>query len=146
MDINRKAPAVASAEGLIRAPLHLVWSVHTSIADWSRWNPDVQSISIAGPFQPGTEFHWKSGGTSIVSKIEEVDPKRRIVWTGRTFGVRAIHVWTFTERGDGVWVHTEESFEGFVALLFAGAVRRALGSTLQKGLTALKKECERRVQ
>jgi uncharacterized protein YndB with AHSA1/START domain len=144
MDVNRKAPAVASAEGLIRAPLDLVWSVHTNIAEWNRWNPDVQSVSIEGPIQPGTEFHWKSGRASIVSRIQEVDPRRRIIWTGRTFGVRAIHVWTFTEQEGGVWVKTEESFEGFVAVLFAGAVRRALGSTLQNGLTALKAECERR--
>jgi uncharacterized protein YndB with AHSA1/START domain len=146
MDINRKAPAVASSEGLIRAPLDLVWSVHTNIAEWSRWNPDVQYVSIEGPIQPGTEFRWKSGGASIVSKIQEVEPGRRIVWTGQKFGVRAIHVWTFTERQGGVWVQTEESFEGLVAVLFAGAVRQALGSTLQKALTALKKECERRIQ
>jgi uncharacterized protein YndB with AHSA1/START domain len=146
MDINRKAPAVASSEGLIRAPLALVWSVHTNIAEWSRWNPDVQSVSIDSPIQPGTEFHWKSGSVSIVSKIQDVDPERRIVWTGRTFGLRAIHVWTFSEREDGVWVRTEESFEGFLALLFGGAMRRSLGSALQKGVLALKMECERRIR
>jgi uncharacterized protein YndB with AHSA1/START domain len=146
MDVNRKAPVIASAEGLIRAPLDLVWLVLTNIGEWSRWYPDVDSASIGGPIQPGTEFRWKSGKASIVSKFEEVEPQRRIVWTGRTFGIRAIHVWTFTEREGGIWVRTEESFAGMVALLFGGAMRRALGTTLQKGLTALKKECERRVQ
>jgi hypothetical protein len=96
--------------------------------------------------QPGTEFRWKSGGRSIVSRIQEVEPGRRIVWTGRSFGIRAIHVWTFGEREGGVWVQTEESFEGLVVVLIGGAIRIALGSTLQRALTALKKECERRVQ
>jgi|SRR5579871_4554538 uncharacterized protein YndB with AHSA1/START domain len=145
MDVNRKAPAVASAEGLIRAPLDLVWSVQTNIGEWSRWNPDVQSVAVKGQVQPGTEFRWKSGGRSIVSKIQEVEPGRRIVWTGRSFGIRAVHVWTFAEREDGVWVQTEESFEGLVAVLIGGAIRIALASTLQRALTALKRECERRV-
>jgi uncharacterized protein YndB with AHSA1/START domain len=146
MDVNRKAPVIASAEGLIRAPRDLVWLVLTNIGEWNRWNPDVDAASIGGPIQLGTEFRWKSGKASIVSKIEEVEPQRRIVWTGRTFGIRAIHVWTFTEREGGVWVRTEESFEGLVALLFGGAMRRALGTALRNGLTALKRECERRVQ
>jgi uncharacterized protein YndB with AHSA1/START domain len=146
MDVNRKAPAIASAEGLIRAPLDLVWSVQTNIGEWGRWNPDVQSVAVKGPVQTGTEFRWKSGGRSIVSRIEEVEPGRRIVWTGRSFGIHAIHVWTFAERESGVWVQTEESFEGLVAVLIGGAIRTALGSTLQRALTALKKECERRVQ
>ncbi|HEY7388678.1 MAG TPA: SRPBCC family protein [Bryobacteraceae bacterium] len=146
MDVNRKAPAIASAEGFIRAPLDLVWSVQTNIGEWGRWNPDVQSVAVKGPVQPGTEFRWKSGGRSIVSKIQELEPGRRIVWTGRSFGIRAIHVWTFAEREGGVWVQTEESFEGLVVVLVGGAIRIALGSTLQRALTALKRECERRVQ
>jgi uncharacterized protein YndB with AHSA1/START domain len=145
MDVNRKAPVVASAEGMIRAPLDLVWSVQTNIAEWSRWNPDVQSVQIHGPVQPGTEFRWKSG-FSIVSTIQEVEPGRRIVWTGRTLGTRAIHVWAFTRQAGGVWVKTEESFEGLVMVLFGGAVRGTLGSTLRDSLVALKKECERRIQ
>jgi hypothetical protein len=149
MEVNRKAPVVALAEGLIRAPLYLVWSVHTNIAEWSRWNPEVQSVTLGGPVETGTRFRWKTGGTTIVSKIEEVEPHRRIVWTGRAFGIlglRAIHVFTFSEREEGVWVSSEESFEGLIAVLFGGAMRRRLGSDLQKSLVALKKECERRVQ
>ncbi|HLI85223.1 MAG TPA: SRPBCC family protein [Bryobacteraceae bacterium] len=146
MDINRKAPVVASAEGPIRAPLDLVWAVHTDIAAWAAWNPDVQSVAIDGPVRPGTQFRWKSGGATIISKIEEVEPRRRIVWTGRAVGLRAVHVWTFAGQDGGVWVRSEESFQGLIAVLFGGAMRRRLGSALQRGVVALKKECERRVQ
>jgi hypothetical protein len=41
MDINRNAPAVASAETLIQAPLDVVWAVLSTLTDWSTWNPDV---------------------------------------------------------------------------------------------------------
>lgn len=144
MDINRDAPATASAEAFIRAPLNVVWSVLTNFGEWSRWNPDVRHVDMRGPLAPGTEFRWKAGGASIVSLLQELEPERRIGWTGRTLGIRAAHVWTFTEQEGGVLVRTEESFEGLVVTLFAGPMRRTLASSLQNGLNALRTECERR--
>jgi hypothetical protein len=144
MDVNRDAPAVASAQALIHAPLDLVWSVQTNIGEWSRWNPEVRRVDVCGPLAPGTEFRWKTGGSSIVSTLEEVEAKRRIAWTGRTLGIRAAHVWTFTEQDGGVLVRTEESFDGLLVRLFATPMRRMLASTLEKGVNALRIECERR--
>ena len=143
MDINRKAPAIASAEALVRAPLDVVWAVQTEFTEWSRWNPDVEYVDMEGQLVPGTEFRWKAGGAAITSELQEVEPKRRIVWTGRILGIRAVHVWTFEERADGILVRTEESFEGLLARLFAKSLRRMLASSLAKGLEALKTECER---
>jgi hypothetical protein len=146
LNIDRKAPAIASAEGLIRAPLDVVWSTLTNIAEWSRWNPDVSRVELRGALAPGTEFRWKSGGASIVSTLQEIEPKRRIAWTGRTLGIRAAHVWTFTEQAGGVLVRTEESFEGLIVRLFSGPMRRMLASSLEKGVNALRTECERQLK
>ena len=144
MDINRNAPAVAAAESLIHAPLDLVWSVQTDIAGWSRWNPAVTRAELQGPFAPGTAFRWKAGGAPIVSTIEEIIPKRRIVWTGRSLSIRAVHVWTFEEERGGVLTRTEESLEGPLVRLFVWPMRRMLASSVEQGLRALKAECERR--
>lgn len=144
MDINRDAPATASAEAFIRAPLDLVWSIQTDIGEWSRWNPEVHYVDVRGPLAPGTEFRWKAGGAAIVSTIQELEPKRRIAWTGRTMGIRAAHIWTFTEQEGGVLVRTEESFDGLLVWLFRGPMRRMLASSLEKALGALTTECERR--
>jgi len=146
VDINRDAPAIASAEAFIGAPLDVVWSVLTNIAEWSRWNPDVSRVELRGPLAPGTEFRWKSGGASIVSTLQEIDPKRRIAWTGRTLSIRAAHVWTFTEQEGGVLARTEESFDGLVVRLFAGPMRGMLASSLEKGVNALRTECERQAK
>jgi hypothetical protein len=149
MDINRDAPATAIVEAFIAAPLGLVWSVQTNIGEWDRWNPEMAHVDLRGPLAPGTEFRWKSGGASITSTIQELEPQRRIAWTGRTFGMRAAHVWTFTEQQGGVLVRTEESlesFDGLVVRLFPGPMRRMLASSLQKWLSALRAECERRFQ
>ncbi len=146
MDINRNAPATASADTFIDAPPAIVWAVQTDLAGWPAWNPDVHSVDVHGPLVPGTAFHWKTGGLPITSVLQEVELERRIGWTGRApLGIRAVHVWTFESEGSGTRVRTEESFDGLLARLFAGSMRRMLDGALEKGTAALKAEAERRV-
>ncbi len=145
MDINRDAPAIASAEAFIDAPPPVVWSVQSDFRAWPEWNPDVSSLDIDGPLVPGTEFKWKSGWTPIRSIIQEVEPERRIVWTGRApLGIRAVHTWMFAPEGEGTRVRTEESFEGPLVRLFSGSMRKMLDGALGKGVAVLKAEAERR--
>ena len=144
MDINRQAPAIAKAEGIIHAPLDLVWSVQTNLEQWQAWNPDVTTMDVRGPIKPGTAFLWKAGGVSIHSVLRVVESPRRIVWTGRTMGIHAVHAWNFQETEAGVHVLTEESFDGLLVKLLPGIMQRMLYSALEKGVQALKAESERR--
>lgn len=143
MDIDRDAPVTASAEALIYAPLDVVWTVLTQIEEWSRWNPDIKKVSVRGPLAAGTEFRWKAGGAPIVSVLREVVPRQMLAWTGRSVGIRAVHVWTLSEHQTGVTVRTEESFSGLLVRVFAGPMRKMLAASLERGLVALKLECER---
>lgn len=144
MDVPREAPATAAAQAVIEAPVERVWSVLADIDGWSRWNPDVSRTKLQGPLAPGTRFRWKAGGLPIVSTLQEVVPERRIGWTGRAISIRAVHVWTLEPRKEDVLVSTEESFDGLLARLFAGPMRWILSDSLEKGLAALKAECERK--
>jgi uncharacterized protein YndB with AHSA1/START domain len=144
MEIDRNAPAIASAESLFRARIGLVWSLLTDIDGWTRWNPDVSRAELRGPLAPGSVFRCKAAGAPIVSTIQEVIPQRRLVWTGRFLGIRAIHAWSFEERPDGVLSRTEESFDGPLVRLLRVPLRSILGSAVQRGLEALQAECERR--
>ena len=82
-----------------------------------RWNPDVKSMDVHGGLAQGSVFRWKAGPGTITSTIQEVEPARRIAWTGTTFGVKAKHVYRLEARGEGTLVHTEESYEGLVTRL-----------------------------
>ncbi|MFU8806849.1 MAG: SRPBCC family protein, partial [Bradymonadaceae bacterium] len=128
-----------------KAPIHLVWQVLTDLSGWPQWNPDVQSVTVHGEIGPGTTFKWKAGGARLVSKLQDVDPLRKIAWTGRSLGIRAAHVWHLREHKGGTRVVTEESFEGVVARLFADRMWRILVRSLENGLEALRLESERRV-
>lgn len=144
MKVNEAAPVLAAAQRGISASPELVWSVLTDLEHWVDWNPDVTEMQVGGPVSPGTEFRWKAGGATIISTIQEMEEKRRIVWTGRTLGIRAVHAWTLEADGTGVAVRTEESFEGMVARVLARPLRKMLHKSLTAGLDALAAECETR--
>ncbi|MGD8628558.1 MAG: SRPBCC family protein [bacterium] len=145
-DINRQAPVQGAAEASIDAPPQVVWSTLADIESWTEWNSDVSRASLQGPPAAGTRFSWKAGGMPIESKLLDVAPPALLAWSGSTMGTRAIHVSRFTARDGGTWAVTEESFEGFLAWLLRGPLRRMLAGSLERGLNALKSESERRMR
>jgi hypothetical protein len=69
-----------------------------------------------------------------------------IAWTGRIFGIGAVHVWPFEPHDGGTLVRTEESFDGLVARFFRRPLRKTLDRALESGLRHLKVEAERRAE
>ena len=137
-------PVKSSAETGIAAPPQVVWEVLTRFEDWPNWNPDVKSMSFAGPLGPGAEFRWKAGPGTIVSTLERVEQPSYISWRGRGLTIKAYHEWWLEPRDGGTHVRTEESFSGLLARLLRGMLEKTLDKTLIDGLVHLKHEAERR--
>lgn len=142
--INERAPVVGRSELEIAAAPEAVWEVLTSFESWPSWLRDVKSMSVEGPFAAGTVFRWKAGPGTITSTIQRVERPRLIAWTGRIFGIKAIHFWHFEARDGATFVRTEESYEGLVARLLGGSLQKTLDRALDDGLQDLKAEVERR--
>ena len=142
MDINENAPVITRDEILIDAPLERVWGLHTDISSWSEWLPDIDASTIEGPLAVGTVFRWQTYGLSIESTIQEIDPPRRIVWSGPAQGITATHVWTMTPRVDGVVVRTEESWDGDPVRAQPKEMQQALDGSLRAWLQSLKDKAE----
>jgi hypothetical protein len=128
----------------IAAPLDVVWSVLTDFQNWPVWKKGVTKMRLIGPLELSSELHWTSWGVNIVSFIQQVSPKRNFIWSGYTLGIKAIHTWSIQPGKDGVFVHSEESFEGLPARIFAFLIRPVLKHSLKQGLLQLKHECEGR--
>ncbi len=79
-----------------------------------------------------------------MSRLEHVNAPTELAWSGRTFGIRAVHTWRFEESEGGTRVRTAESFEGLLARLLPGLMNRMLAKALDQGLGALKAEAEAR--
>ena len=143
MEVNRNAPVFAETEIVIDAPQELVWQVLTDLQGWPQWYTEVSEVSVYGDFAPGTEFRWKASGVTILSQLEIIEPHSRLLWTGRSPGVRATHLWKFHEQGAKTLVHTEECFEGLLPRLLKGPLKRMLADSLESGTQSLKAACEK---
>lgn len=146
MDIDRSAPASASGTIQIAAPPETVWDVLSDLPTWPEWNGDVRSMTVAGPIQPGTEFRWKSGPSSLVSRMRVVDRPNEIAWTGTTMGIHAIHVFHFAPMEGGTLARSDESFTGLIPSVLKSYSRRTLQRGIDTILRALKVEAERRAR
>jgi len=144
MEINRDAPATAEGELQIDADPRTVFSVISAIDQWPSWNPDVRSVTLQGPVQPGAVFRWKSGPSSLTSTLQVVDPPHEIAWTGTTMGIKAVHVFRFQASDGGTLARSEESWQGMLASLLKGYSRKTLDKGIRSVLAHLKTEAERR--
>ena len=142
MEINTTAPAIARHEILIHAPSEKIWQLLADINHWHTWHEDIADAKLEGLLQPGATFRWKSGGTTIQSTLQEVEPHHRLTWTGKALGTRAIHVWRLEPQPNGVLVKTEESFDGWLVSLLKGMMQKTLDTSLQTWLEHLKQKAE----
>jgi uncharacterized protein YndB with AHSA1/START domain len=141
--IDPEAPVVSAHEIVIDAPIERVWDVLTAIDAWPAWNPDVKSVSIDGAVEQGSTFRWKAGPGTITSRIEHLERPHVIAWSGRTLGIRAVHVWRLESREGGTLARTEESYDGLVARLLRRSLQKTLDSALADGAGYLKTEAEK---
>jgi hypothetical protein len=100
VEVNQKAPVVVSEQIDVDAEPGTVWQVISAIGAWPSWNPAVRSASLNGPLAVGTTFLWKSGPGTIISTLQQVDPPHVLAWTGKTLGIKAIHVYRLEARDD----------------------------------------------
>ena len=63
-NIDAGAPVISRQEIDIAVPLQVVWDLHTDVAAWPSWNPDISKVVLERPLAAGSSFRWSSGGTS----------------------------------------------------------------------------------
>ncbi len=141
--INNDAPVKCSKTITINASSEKVWAVLTDIDKWTEWQTDISSAKTNGELQPNNTFQWKSGGVNIYSTLHTVEPYKFFGWTGKTFGLFAIHNWTLSELNGQTQVDVEESMEGFLAALFKNMFNKNLEKGMETWLNLLKQTCEK---
>ncbi|HSV96976.1 MAG TPA: SRPBCC family protein [Spirochaetota bacterium] len=127
----------------VNAPVKKVWAIHADINKWPAWHPGITEAALGGKLAPGTVFHWKSGGMTIESTIEKVVDGEEVIWNGRALGTRARHKWYFKKKGEGTIVSTEETMEGWLALILSIVMPKFLDRSIDRWLEHLKRKAER---
>ena len=139
---NSNAPVKCIKSITIQAKPEKVWHYLTTINDWPLWQADIKHANLMGNLQPGTAFRWTTGSSKIQSTLHTVEPFKYFGWTGKVFGLVAIHNWTIEKENEGTRVCVDESLEGWLALLFKGSFNKDLERGMQRWLDMLKKVCE----
>lgn len=143
VNIDPQAPLSARKETVVHTPIDAVWSVLTDIECWPEWQPDVSSAKLEGDIGVGTVFRWRAKGMGITSTIQELEPQRRIGWSGRSLGVRALHFWTLESRGDETRIVTEESMSGWLVRILKVLSPGFLDQALSRSVEMLRARAER---
>jgi|GEM_PF-1696256 len=140
--IDESATVVVRREIRIQAPVDLVWRLHTDVARWPSWQPDVEAVQVDGPLVPGASFRWRTHGLDVTSTVYAVDAPGRILWGGPAQGITGVHEWTFTAEGGATVVRTAESWEGDPVRADAENLRAALDASLGSWLERLRDVAE----
>jgi uncharacterized protein YndB with AHSA1/START domain len=135
--------AEAGAQIVINAPAQRVWTLLTQIDRWPEWNKAVDVAQLKGAVATGSVFVWKSQGFTVTSTLQDVEPLRRLTWTGQAIGTHAYHEWNFEAIDGTVVVRTHETFDGWLPWLLKGAMQKKLDDTLPQWLATLKAAAER---
>jgi hypothetical protein len=141
--INNNAPVKCSKAITILSGSEKVWEVMSNINNWATWQTEISAPQLNGELKPETTFDWKTGGAKIHSTLHTVNPNRQLGWTGKTFGMYAIHNWELKEIDGITTVQVEESMEGFLASVFKSTFNKSLEKGMQNWLELLKRECEK---
>lgn len=141
--INNNPPVKCIKTITINASSKKVWAVMTNINNWANWQTDISKPKLNGELKPGSTFDWKTGGANIRSTLHTVEPFTNFGWTGKTFGIFAIHSWILIETNGQTKVSVDESMEGFFAKLLKKSFNKNLEKGMQNWLDLLKRECEK---
>ncbi|WP_406007777.1 SRPBCC family protein [Streptomyces sp. NBC_00637] len=148
-----------SADVVIKAPLSAVWKLQTDVARWPSWQPPVLSAERldAGRLTKGSRFRWTTPAPAtpatpattleITSTVRQLRHGTCVLWSGPAIGRglrvdEGVHLWTFTEVGGGVRVHTEETWTGAQVEADVPTATAALGAGLEAWLHDLKSTAE----
>lgn len=136
------APLVATKVAIIDAPIDHVWEIQSNIENWPKWQRDISIAKLHGPLEKGTVFTWVAMGMNITSQLQEVVENKIIGWTGKSIGMRAVHIWRFEKKGEKTSIQTEESLSGWFPRLIRIFKPNFLEESLDKSLNTLKIQAE----
>jgi hypothetical protein len=131
----------------INAGIETVWNAFIDLTCWEEWNTVLRDVATESEIiREGQKFSCSLRFFSVPlffePEIEEVVPRRKVVWKGKKYGISSRHEFVFTKRDQGVRVTSRETFSGPV---FSGVLlpKREIRKLTRSLLRDLKKASER---
>jgi hypothetical protein len=122
-----------------------VWRIWSDTSTWPAWNPDVEAVSLDGPFATGTTgtMRTKSGGQHRIV-IADVEPGRSFVL--QSDGVPATRLLFRCEvaaAGAGSRISQSVALKGPLSFLFGPMIGPRIAGSFRPLLSGLAAAAER---
>lgn len=107
----------------VAAPLDRVWETFIDLTCWQDWNSVLTNVEATGEacLLAAGSFRCCIRPYAVPvffeARVEEVLPRRKVLWTAKRFGLRGRHEFLFDPEGDGVLVVSREVLTGFPVVL-----------------------------
>jgi hypothetical protein len=121
-----------------------VWRIWSDVSTWPDWNPDVQSISIDGPFASGTtgKMTTKAGGTHAIT-LQAVQPGRSFrLETSALPGARFAFQCEVLPSQGGSSISQSIAMQGPLAPVFSTMMSKRIAESFVPILSGLKSAAE----
>ncbi len=135
----------------IHAPVSVVWGIFSATEDWENWTDVCQNCCMMEGSSLATENSLSFAlrpyffPITVVPRITDCEPNKRIVLEGSRLGISVVHRYTFAEKENVVVLASCMQLKGplfvFSRLIF---IPQRLRQLTRAFLREIKKEAEKR--
>jgi uncharacterized protein YndB with AHSA1/START domain len=127
------------------APAARVWEIWSDTARWQEWNPDIAEMTLAGPFQAGTQatMRTRAGRTHRMQLTEVSAPRRFVLETRAAPGMRMRFRCSVDPDGDGTRIAQAVEMSGPIGGMVAGRAAPRIAAGFEPILAALAERAEK---
>ena len=141
--INLKAPVITKDSIYVNAPIQKVWASMYEINNWNKRYDFIINTHVEKSVEVNNYFRWQTTKLKLRSKILVVNKNSQLCWVGSKYGVKVFHNWVFIPIADNkTLLISEESQQGFFAVLFKKKFKESLKEGSMKWLNQIKKSTE----
>jgi len=127
----------------IHAPAEKVWDILVDIESWPEWQGTTYMNPITPlPLRQGSVFETKLSGMKGTITVTKADRPKKLVWSGRSLGVKAVHEWEFQEHEGKTTAVSREHVSGWPAVPLYFMLRSSVPKLHANWLAALKARAE----
>jgi hypothetical protein len=115
-----------------------VWAAWSDVAGWPRWDVELESTKIDGPFQAGTKFVLRpKGGPNVAIELISVEPLAAFTDVSRFPLARMYDVHEMRETPEGLKITSIIRVEGPLAWVWRKIVAEGVAAGVPAQLDAL---------
>ena len=138
--INENAGVKDQHSIIINASIEKVWDILTDLNEWPEWNKEVKKMVVDGDIAKKTNFYWTMGRYKAHSQVQQIIKPTTFSWTGKSYFVKRIYVWSLEADGNQTIVTVSTSLQGMLSVLVEN--HQKVYNELLNWLECLKKKTE----